>query len=84
MLALQINLVKLMTQRLTITGSTLRARPNELKADIARDLQKHAWPILTSGDIAPILDSEFPLAEAGAAHARMEASKHFGKIVLVT
>ena len=77
-----LNLVQMMTRRLSITGSTLRPQNDLVKQRIAKGLQKHIWPHLASGRIAPIMDSEFPLAEAARAHTRMETSEHIGKIVL--
>ena len=77
-----LNLVQMMTRRLSITGSTLRPQNDLVKQRIAEGLQKHIWPHLASGRIAPIMDSEFPLAEAAIAHTRMETSEHIGKIVL--
>lgn len=77
-----LNLIQMMTRRLSITGSTLRPQNDLVKQRIAEGLQKHIWPHLASGRIAPIMDSEFPLAEAARAHTRMETSEHIGKIVL--
>ena len=77
-----LNLVQMMTRRLSITGSALRPQNDLVKQRIAEGLQKHIWPHLASGRIAPIMDSEFPLAEAARAHTRMETSEHIGKIVL--
>ena len=77
-----LNLAQMMTRRLSITGSTLRPQNDLVKQRIAEGLQKHIWPHLASGRIAPIMDSEFPLAEAAKAHTRMETSEHIGKIVL--
>jgi NADPH2:quinone reductase len=71
-----------MMRRLTVTGSTLRPQSDSAKAAIARDLEAQVWPLLAAGRIAPVIDSEFPLDEAAAAHARMESSAHIGKIVL--
>ncbi len=67
---------------MTITGSTLRPQSDLAKARIAEDLRAHVWPLLVSGRIAPVMDGTFPLAEAAAAHARLESSAHIGKIVL--
>ncbi|MEL6451714.1 MAG: NAD(P)H-quinone oxidoreductase [Pseudomonadota bacterium] len=78
----ELNLVQIMTRRLTLTGSTLRPQSDLAKAGIAQDLKKAVWPLLAAGRIAPVMDSAFPLAEAAAAHARMEGSGHIGKIVL--
>ena len=77
-----INLWAVMQKRLTVTGSTLRARDDAFKAHIARQLQEKVWPLLESGKIRPVVDSVFPLAEAEQAHARMAGNQHFGKIIL--
>ncbi|SDF28176.1 NAD(P)H-quinone oxidoreductase [Limimaricola pyoseonensis] len=77
-----LNLAPLMVRRLTLTGSTLRPQSVEAKAAIARELREKVWPLLSAGRIGPVMDSSFPLAEAAAAHARMESSEHIGKIVL--
>lgn len=78
----EINLAHVMRNRQTITGSTLRPQSDEAKAAIARALRKHVWPLLDNRRIAPVMDQTFPLTDAAAAHARMEASAHIGKIVL--
>ncbi len=78
----EINLWQLMQKRQTVTGSTLRARGDGFKADIARQLLKQVWPLLTAGTIKPVIDSVFPLADAEQAHARMASNQHFGKIIL--
>ena len=78
----ELNFALLMVRRLTITGSTLRPQSDLAKARIAEDLREMAWPLLESGRVAPVMDSEFDLTEAAAAHARMESSGHIGKIVL--
>ena len=77
-----LNLAPLMMRRLTVTGSTLRPHSDAAKARIAAALRAEVWPLLASGRIAPVMDRTFPLAEAAAAHARMESSAHIGKIVL--
>ena len=77
-----IDLSVVMRKRLTITGSTLRARAVEDKAAIAAALAERVWPLVEVGALAPVIDSVFPLAEAAAAHRRMEAGEHIGKIVL--
>lgn len=77
-----LNLVQLMTRRLTITGSTLRPQSDLAKARIADELRAHVWPLLAAGKVAPVMDQEFALEYAAAAHARMESSAHIGKIVL--
>lgn len=78
----ELNFAQVMTRRLTITGSTLRPQSDLAKAGIASDLAEAVWPLLDSGQIAPVMDSEFPLEAANKAHARMEGSGHIGKIVL--
>jgi len=71
-----------MARRLTVTGSTLRPQSDLAKARIAAALRTEVWPLLDAGRIAPVMDSEFALEDAAAAHARMESSGHIGKIVL--
>jgi len=78
----EINLLPIMVKRLTITGSTLRARDDAFKADIANKLHKNVWPLLASGKIKPVIDSTFTLDEAAVAHEYMESSQHIGKIIL--
>ncbi len=73
---------KLMIKRLTHTGSTLRARSTEFKAHLARELEKHVWPLLEDRAVVPVMDRIFPLKEAWRAHERMEEGAHIGKIVL--
>ncbi|MGR3483244.1 NAD(P)H-quinone oxidoreductase [Salipiger marinus] len=77
-----LNFAHVMMRRLTITGSTLRPQSDLAKARIAEALKTHVWPLLAAGRVAPVMDRDFPLAEAAAAHARMESSSHIGKIVL--
>jgi NADPH:quinone reductase len=78
----ELNLAPLLTRRLTITGSTLRPQSHAAKARIAAALEREVWPLLEAGRIAPVMDREFALEDAAAAHARMESSDHIGKIVL--
>jgi NADPH2:quinone reductase len=78
----ELDLHPLMAKRLIHTGSTLRPRSPAQKAVIAAALREKVWPLLSVGRCKPIIDSTYPLAEAGKAHARMESSAHFGKIVL--
>ena len=79
-----INMQHIMVKRLTLTGSTLRARPVAEKAVIAQSLRQTVWPLLEQGTVRPIVFQTFPLAEAAKAHALMESGAHIGKIVLVT
>jgi NADPH2:quinone reductase len=69
-------------RRLTVTGSTLRPRPVEFKAAIARRLRSIVWPLIEAGRLKPMLYRSFPLVQAAEAHALMESSQHVGKIVL--
>ncbi|PJE31543.1 Quinone oxidoreductase 1 [Pseudooceanicola marinus] len=78
----EVNFAQVMMKRLIVTGSTLRAQSDQVKAEIAEGLREHVWPLLAAGRVAPVMDSTFPLEEAAAAHARMESSGHIGKIVL--
>ncbi|GBD42843.1 Phthiocerol/phenolphthiocerol synthesis polyketide synthase type I PpsC [bacterium HR40] len=75
---------KLMTKRLTWTGSTLRPRSVEEKGRIARALEEKVWPLLEAGRVKPIIFRTFPLEQAADAHRLMESSTHIGKILLVT
>lgn len=77
-----INLARLMVKRVTLTGSTLRPRPRDVKGGIAAELEAQVWPLLASGKVKVVMDRVFPLAEAAAAHRRMEEGSHIGKIVL--
>ena len=78
----EVNFAPLMMRRQTITGSTLRPQSDLAKAWIANELRAKVWPLLAAGTIAPVMDREFALTDAAAAHARMESSAHIGKIVL--
>ncbi len=77
-----IPMAQVMSRRLTLTGSTLRPRSNQFKALLAQEIARNAWPLVEGGQLRPVMDHTFPLAEAAAAHARMEAGTHIGKIVL--
>ena len=74
---------RIMLKRLTHTGSTLRARSLADKAAITHAVEAHVLPLVAAGKVRPVIDSTFPLAQASAAHARMEAGAHIGKIVLL-
>src|SRR6478672_7189688 len=78
-----IDLMRLMMRRLTLTGSTLRAQSAEAKARIARAVEQHVWPLVAEGKLKPVIDSTFKLENAAAAHARIDDPDHIGKIVLV-
>lgn len=78
----QVDISSLMRRRQTMTGSTLRARSASFKAALADEIHRTLWPQLAEGGWKPAMDRRFPLAEAAAAHARMQAGEHVGKIVL--
>ncbi len=73
-----------MAKRLVLTGSTLRGRDDGFKAALAREIAETVWPHLIAGALRPAIDMSFPLAEAAAAHRRMEGGAHVGKIILQT
>ncbi|SJM89982.1 NAD(P)H quinone oxidoreductase, PIG3 family [Crenothrix polyspora] len=77
-----INLLPIMLKRLTLTGSTLRARDDNFKAVIADKLRNQVWPLLEAETIKPVIHSSFVLTEAMQAHQLMESSQHIGKIIL--
>jgi NADPH:quinone reductase len=78
----EINLLSILLKRLSISGSTLRARDDNFKAGIAQKLHQKVWPLLSSGKIKPVIHSTFALKDAGLAHDLMESSQHTGKIIL--
>ncbi|NWK99127.1 NAD(P)H-quinone oxidoreductase [Sphingobium lactosutens] len=78
-----LDLTPLLFKRLTITGSTLRARPADEKARLARAIEEHVWPWVRTGQVSPPIDRTFLLAQAGDAHEYLESGSQFGKIVLV-
>ncbi|MEH6664422.1 MAG: NAD(P)H-quinone oxidoreductase [Brevundimonas sp.] len=78
----EVDLARLMRGRLTLTGSTLRARDANEKARLAGAVEARLWPWIADGRIRPVIDKVFPLEDAAAAHARLEAGAHVGKVVL--
>jgi NADPH2:quinone reductase len=80
----EIDLMRLMMRRLTLTGSTLRAQPPEDKARIAKGVEGRVWPLIAQGKVKPVIDSTFKLEDAAGAHLRIDDPEHVGKIVLVT
>ena len=74
---------KVMVKRLTVTGSTLRARDAEFKAALAADILKHVWPKLEAGLFKPVLYKQLPFNQAADAHRLLESGDHIGKVVLV-
>ncbi len=79
----EIDLGRLLGRRLTISGSTLRARSVDEKARIAAALESRVWPLVESGAVRPVVHQTFPLERAADAHRVMEAGAHIGKLVLV-
>ncbi len=79
----EIDLMRLMMRRLTLTGSTLRAQSGEAKARMAKAIEEKVWPLIAAGKLKPVIDSTFKLEDAAAAHARIDDPAHIGKIVLV-
>lgn len=79
-----LNMFPVMTKRLTLTGSTLRARSVAEKTRLAQAVRKNVWPLIKAGTFRPVVHATFPLAQAADAHRMMEASTHIGKIILTT
>jgi NADPH:quinone reductase len=80
----EISIVDIMRRRLTLTGSFLRPRDLAFKAMVRDEIAETVWPYVEGNRLKPVMDQSFPLEDAAAAHARMEAGDHVGKIVLVT
>ena len=78
----ELNMAVIMSRRYTLTGSTLRPRSDAFKAMLADEIAREVWPAVAAGELRPVMDQVFPLAEAAAAHQRMAAGAHVGKIVL--
>ena len=78
----ELNLNQLMTKRAAVIGTTLRGRPVEEKSAIMQAVGQYIWPLLASGQIRPLVDRTFPLAEAAAAHEYFDSGQHTGKILL--
>ncbi len=78
----ELNLMKVMLKRLTITGSTLRVRDFNFKEKILMSLKKHVFPLIEKGKIKIFIDSVFNLDDVVKAHKRLDEGKHIGKIVL--
>lgn len=78
----EVPLWEVMRRRLTLTGSTLRARSVDFKSQLAIEIQRQVWPLIETARFRPVIDSVFPLDQAADAHRRMESGQHIGKIVL--
>ena len=79
----EIDLMRIMLKRIVLTGSTLRSRPADEKARLAAAVEATVWPWVASGAVRAQVEATFPLAEADAAHAHLEAGAHVGKVVLL-
>ncbi|PCI63698.1 MAG: NAD(P)H-quinone oxidoreductase [Kordiimonadales bacterium] len=77
-----VNMMPVMLKRLVMTGSTLRARSNAFKGDVASALKEKVWPLIEAGKVRPVIDSVFDCRDAAKAHTLMQASTHKGKIIL--
>src|SRR5690242_15746627 len=80
----ELDLMRLMMRRLTLTGSTLRAQSPEAKTRMAKAIEQRVWPLIAAGKVKPVVDSTFDLAQASEAHRRIDDPDHVGKIVLIT
>jgi putative PIG3 family NAD(P)H quinone oxidoreductase len=80
----ELDLAWLMLKRATIAATTLRSRPPAEKAALVAAVREHAWPLVATGALRPVVDRVLPLARAGEAHRVMEAGEHVGKILLTT
>lgn len=79
----ELNLLRMQRQRLTITGSTLRARPVSEKEQIARAVETQVWPAIAAGAVRPVIYGTYPLSQAAEAHRVIEAGHQIGKLVLL-
>jgi len=79
----ELDMMRVMLKRLTLTGSTLRARPNPEKARLAAALRKTVWPWIEAGQLQPVIDTRFALADVRSAHERLDSGAHSGKILLI-
>jgi putative PIG3 family NAD(P)H quinone oxidoreductase len=80
---LEVPVMRIMQKRAVVTGSTLRPRPADEKARLAAEIERVVWPWIAAGKLKPVIDATFPLEEAAAAHAHLEAGEHVGKVVLL-
>ena len=79
----ELDMMRVMLKRLTLTGSTLRARPNAEKARLAAALRQTVWPWIEAGQLRPVIDARFALADVRTAHERLDSGAHSGKILLI-
>lgn len=80
----EIDIMKIMAKRLQITGSMLKPRSNDFKAELAAEIEQTIWPLINEGKIKPVIYKTFPLEQASQAQKLMESSTHIGKIILKT
>jgi len=80
---LEVPVMRIMQKRAVITGSTLRPRSTDEKARLAAEIERVVWPWIATGKLKPVIDATFPLEDAAAAHAHLEAGEHVGKVVLL-
>ena len=78
----EINIVQMMARRLTLTGSTLRARSDEFKALLTQEIESYCWPLVENGELRPVIDTTCAITDVAMAHERMGSSEHIGKLVL--
>ncbi len=79
----ELDIRTLMGKWASIYGTTLRARPAAEKSEIVASVRENVWPLVAAGSIVPVIDSRMPLAQASAAHERLESSAHIGKVLLL-
>ncbi|NEC84622.1 NAD(P)H-quinone oxidoreductase [Streptomyces sp. SID12501] len=79
----ELNIGALLTKRAAISATSLRARPLAEKTAIVAAVREHVWPLLAAGQVRPVVDREFPMSDAAAAHRIVEESGHVGKVLLV-
>ncbi len=79
----ELNIGALLTKRAAISATSLRARPLAEKSAIVAAVREHVWPLLAAGRVRPVVDREFPMSDAAAAHRVVEESGHVGKVLLV-
>ena len=80
----ELDLGALLAKRASVAATSLRGRPPEEKAAIVAAVREHVWPLLTAGEVSPIIDRRFPMSEAAEAHRALERGGHFGKLLLTT
>jgi NADPH:quinone reductase-like Zn-dependent oxidoreductase len=78
----ELDLATVLTKRVAVVGTTLRARPLAEKAEIVAAVHEHVWPLVEEGVVKPVVDRVLPMAEAAAAHQVLEAGEQVGKVIL--